>query len=61
MPRLGIRFGISNTCVVWSDWLGQNRETDEEHIEDFVEEMVRETWKLLGWGIPVSIFEMDQS
>ena len=52
---------MSNTCVVWSDWLGQNRETDEEHIEDFVEEMVRETWKLLGWGIPVSIFEMDQS
>ena len=50
MGWLSIRFGISNTCGVWSNWLGQNRETDEEHDEDLVEEIVREKGKLLGWG-----------
>ena len=53
MPWLGIRFGISNTCGVWSNLLERSRETDEEHHEDCVEEMVRETGKLLRWGIPV--------
>ena len=61
MAWLGIWFGISNTFGVWSNWVGQNRETDEEHDEDCVEEIVRETGKLSGWGIVVvSIFEMDQ-
>ena len=50
MGWLSIRFGISNTCGVWSNWRGQNRETDEEHDEDLVEEIVREKGKLLGWG-----------
>ena len=32
-------FGIYNTCVcVWSNGVGQNRETDEEHDEDCAEE-----------------------
>ena len=62
MAWLGIWFGISNTFGVWSNWVGQNRETDEEHDEDCVEEIVRETGKLSGWGIVVvSIFEMDQN
>ena len=41
-------FGISNTCGVWSNWVGQNSETYEEHDEDCVEEIVRETRKLSG-------------
>ena len=62
MAWLGIWFGISNTLGVWSNWVGQNRETDEEHDEDCVEEIVRETGKLSGWGIVVvSLFEMDQN
>ena len=29
----------SNNCdSVWSNWVGQNRETDEEHDEDCIEE-----------------------
>ena len=36
---LGIWFGISYICGgVWSNGVGQNRGTDEEHDEDFVEE-----------------------
>ena len=36
---LGIWFSISNTCGgVWSNRVGKNRETDEEHDEDCVEE-----------------------
>ena len=39
MARLAIWFGISNTCGgVWLNRVGQNRETDEEHDEDCVEE-----------------------
>ena len=39
MAWLGIWLGISNTCGgVWSNEIGQNRETDEEHDGDCVEE-----------------------
>ena len=32
-------FGISNTCgSVWSYGVGQKRETDEEHDEEYVQE-----------------------
>ena len=34
-----MRFRISNTCGgMWSNELGKNRETDQEHDEDCVEE-----------------------
>ena len=34
MAWLGIWFGISNTSGnVYSNWEGQNRETDEEHYQ----------------------------
>ena len=45
-------FGISNTCDVGSNLVGQNRETNEEHDEDCIEEeflltkMVKEKGKL---------------
>ena len=50
----------------------KNRKTDEEHDENALKrdfswpgqnltEMAREPWKLLGWGILVSIFEMNQN
>ena len=42
MGWLSIRFRISNTCGVRSNWLGQNRETDGEHDEDCIEEMERD-------------------
>ena len=36
MPWLGIWFGISNTWHgAWSNGVGQNKETDEEHDEDY--------------------------
>ena len=39
MAWLGILFGLSNNCdSVWSNGVGQNRETDEEHDEDCIEE-----------------------
>ena len=39
MAWLGIWFGFSSTCdSVWSNGVGQNRETDEEHDENCVEE-----------------------
>ena len=40
MAWLGIWFGLSNYCDdgVWSNGVGQNRETDEWHDEDCVEE-----------------------
>ena len=39
MAWLGIWFSIYNTCgCVWSNGVGQNRETDEEHDEDCAEE-----------------------
>ena len=39
MLWLGIWFGIPNTCGgAWWNGLGQNRETDEEHDEDCVED-----------------------
>ena len=32
-------FGLSNNCdSVWSNWVGQNKETNEEHDEDCIEE-----------------------
>ena len=57
---------------MWSITVGQNRETNEEHDEDCVEEsfswlrqnlteMVREIEKLSLWGILVSIFEINQN
>ena len=61
MVWLSIFFDVSNTCDVWQDWAGQNRETDGEHDNDCVEGMESETGKLLGRGIVVSIFEMDQN
>ena len=36
MAWIGIWFGTSNNCGVWSNGVGQNRETDEEHDEDYV-------------------------
>ena len=71
MAWIGIWFGISNTSGgSWPSGVGQNKETDEQHDEDCVEEgfqLVR--WKFdrngegsreaLVWGIIVSIFEMD--
>ena len=38
MAWLGIWFGISNTCGVWSNGVGQDRENDEEHDEECAEE-----------------------
>ena len=39
MAWLVVWFDIFNTCGdMWSNGLGQNRETDEEHDEDCVEE-----------------------
>ena len=39
MAWLAIWFGISNTCGdIWLNGVGQNRETTEEHDDDFVEE-----------------------
>ena len=39
MAWIRIWFGISNTCGgAWSNDVGQNRETDEQHDEDCVEE-----------------------
>ena len=38
MACLAICFGISNTCGdVWLNRVGQNRETTEEHDDDYVE------------------------
>ena len=42
MTWLAIWFGISNICVsVWLNEVGQNRKTNEEHDEDYVEERVQ--------------------
>ena len=39
MAWLRIWFGLSNNCdSVWSNRVGQNREIDEEHDEDCIEE-----------------------
>ena len=43
MAWLGIWFGISNTCGVWSNWVGRNRKTGEEHDKDCVQDMLRKT------------------
>ena len=54
MAWLVIWFGISNACGgMWSNELGQNRETDEEYDEDCVEEgfqLVREKLNRNGKG-----------
>ena len=55
-----------------SNRVGQNRETDEEHDEDCVEEgfswlrqnlteMVREAGNFWVWGTAVRMFEMNQN
>ena len=73
MDGLGIWFGISNTFVgVWSNGVGQNKETHKEHDEDCVEEGFQldsikfdrdceEVREGLSRGIVVSIFEIDQN
>ena len=38
MARLRIFFGTSNNCGMRLNEVGQNRETDEEHDEDCVDE-----------------------
>ena len=39
MAWLGIWFDLSNNCdSVWTNGVGQNSETDEEHDEDCIEE-----------------------
>ena len=41
MARFAIWSGISNICGgggMWLNWVEQNRETDEEHADDCVEE-----------------------
>ena len=44
MGWLVIWFGILSTCGgIWLDGLGQNRETNEEHDEDCVEEGFQST------------------
>ena len=70
---MSLWFGISNICGgMWSNGLGQNRENNEEHDEDCVEEGFRLASAKLGrndkggrkalvWGIVVSIFEMNQN
>ena len=69
---LGIWFGISNNCGVWSIGVGKNTETNEEHDEDFVEEgflLARRKFdkdgnghgEALGMSYCISIFEMDQN
>ena len=53
MAWLWIWFGISNTCGVKSNWVGQNSEPDEEHNEDCVEEglqLTRVKFKIDGNG-----------
>ena len=45
---------------MWSNWIKQNWETDKEHDEDCVIEMVRETGNLLECVIAVSVFETCQ-
>ena len=68
----GLWFGISNTFGVVEWGRKKNRETDEEHNEDCVEEGFKLTMrkfdrdgegcrKALGKGIVVSIFEMYQN
>ena len=53
---------------MWLNGVGQNRETDEEHDEDCVEEafpgwnltgMAREAGMLSGWDTVVAILDMD--
>ena len=46
---------------MWTNWVGQKTETNEEHDEDCVEKIVREAVQLLRWGIVVTIFEMEQN
>ena len=54
MAWLGICFGISNTCGgAWSNGVEQNRKTDEERDQDFVEEgfqLARVTIDTAGGG-----------
>ena len=38
MARFGISFGTSNNCGVRLNEVGKNRETNEEHDEDCVDE-----------------------
>ena len=38
MAWIGIWFGIPNACCVWSNWVGQKRETNEDHDQDCIEE-----------------------
>ena len=40
-------FGISNAYGGWLNLVGQSREANEEHDEDCVEGIVRETERLL--------------
>ena len=61
MAWLGIWFHIFKTCGMWTNWVGQKTETNEEHDEDCVEKIVREAVQLLRWGIVVTIFEMEQN
>ena len=38
-------FSLSNNCdSVWSNGVRQNRETDEEHDEDCIEEGFQQAW-----------------
>ena len=65
-----IWFGISNACGgLWSNGIGKNFETDEEHDEVCVGEgfswlrhnltdMVREVGTFCVWGVVVSKFTM---
>ena len=46
---------------MWSNWIKQNWETDKEHDEDCVIEMVRETGNLLECVIAVSVSETCQN
>ena len=51
MAWLGIWFGICNNCGgVWSNGVGQNRDTHEEHDEDRVAE---------GFQLPRVKFDRD--
>ena len=73
MACVGIWFAIISTCGgVRSNGVGQNRETNEEYDEDWVEEGLQLAKvqfdkdgaggrEALCMGTVVSIFEMDQN
>ena len=50
MAWLGTWFGTSNTCGVWLNGVGKNRETNQKHNEDCLKE---------GFRLPRKNFDRD--